>query len=402
MNDHSETYDNLVVGGGISGLGLAHWCAQNGLRTLVVEATDALGGCIHSYPFPGTDGFWAEMGSHTCYNSYGNLLGILSDLQLTPTLLPKAKVRFRVLDPDGALGSVFSRLHPAELALSLPRLLTAKKSGKTVAEYYGQVLGARNYRDLFGPAFNAVICQPAGEFPADMLFRRKPRDKTAPRSFTLAAGLGEIPAAIAAQSGLHTLYGVAVSRIRRAEGAFRVDTDDGRELKARRLSLAVGPDVAARLLQDAFPDLARPLAQVAVADIDSVAVAIASDSLPIPPLAGIIAPRDSFYAAVSRDYLVHPRYRGLTFHFRPDGRDEAAQLRRICEILGIAAGDVAAIARRRNRLPALRRGHADLVAALDRALPGTGLAVTGNYFLGVSIEDCLTRSASEFRRLFAS
>jgi hypothetical protein len=41
------------------------------------------------------------------------------------------------------------------------------------------------------------------------------------------------------------------------------------------------------------------------------------------------------------------------------------------------------------------------VERLDRALAGTRIAVTGNWFLGVSIEDCLTRSLGEHQRLFA-
>jgi protoporphyrinogen oxidase len=54
----------------------------------------------------------------------------------------------------------------------------------------------------------------------------------------------------------------------------------------------------------------------------------------------------------------------------------------------------------RNRLPALRKGHADRVAELDRALAGGPLGLTGNWFLGVSIEDCVTRSRGEHERRF--
>ena len=46
------------------------------------------------------------------------------------------------------------------------------------------------------------------------------------------------------------------------------------------------------------------------------------------------------------------------------------------------------------------QGHADLVARLDEALAGTRLGITGNWFIGVSIEDCLTRSRKEVDRLF--
>jgi len=42
----------------------------------------------------------------------------------------------------------------------------------------------------------------------------------------------------------------------------------------------------------------------------------------------------------------------------------------------------------------------ELVRRIDQALAGTRLALTGNWFVGVSIEDCLTRSRQEMDRLF--
>ena len=53
-----------------------------------------------------------------------------------------------------------------------------------------------------------------------------------------------------------------------------------------------------------------------------------------------------------------------------------------------------------NRLPSLVLGHTDLIAEIDSRLSGERLGLTGNYFAGVSIEDCLLRSRSEFERLY--
>lgn len=52
-----------------------------------------------------------------------------------------------------------------------------------------------------------------------------------------------------------------------------------------------------------------------------------------------------------------------------------------------------------NQLPALRVGHGEWVRNLDRMLAGTQLALTGNYFTGVAIEDCICRSRVEWERL---
>ncbi|MGD2056081.1 MAG: amine oxidase, partial [Gammaproteobacteria bacterium] len=85
-----------------------------------------------------------------------------------------------------------------------------------------------------------------------------------------------------------------------------------------------------------------------------------------------------------------------------DGRlDAANRLQRGAAILGIGADRIAGTRHTRNRLPALRAGHEHLVRHIDNALEHTGLGLTGNYFYGVSIEDCLTRSRKEFLRLFA-
>jgi oxygen-dependent protoporphyrinogen oxidase len=394
-------YDHLIIGGGISGLGLAHLSARAGLQTRVLESEGRLGGCIHSHVFPEAGGFWLELGSHTCYNSYSHLLDMIADLGLVHNLREKAKVRFKLLGPEG-LSSVFSRLHPLELALSLPRLFTEKKRGRSVWQYYSRVLGRRNYRDLFGPAFSAVICQPAQDFPAELLFRRKQRRKQMPRSFTLPHGLSSIPTAIAGQSGLEVVTGQAATGLVKEADGFRVQVADGPELHARHLSLALPPDRAASLLAGPFPQLASQLGAIHMAEIDSVGVAVARDALGLEPLAGIIAADDTFYAAVARDYLEDPAYRGLCFHFRPNARDPDSQIRRICQVLGIGRDAVAGTARRRNRLPALRTGHQEILRAIDDLLPGSGLGLTGNYFFGVSIEDCLTRSAAEHERLFGT
>ncbi len=399
MSNGNTLYEYLVIGGGISGLGMAHLSVKQGMKTLLLERETRVGGCIRSHGFPDSGDFWVELGSHTCYNSYGNLLGMILDLGLDAHLLHKAKVRFKLLDGN-RLASVVSRLHPLELALSLPRLFTEKKAGNSVANYYSRVLGNKNYRDLFSHAFNAVICQSADQVPADKLFRRKPRRKDMPRSFTLPEGLSSIPESIAGQAGLETRTGVSAHGIQRDTDGFRIRCDDGAELNTRHLCVAVNPDQAAVLLHDAFPELAGLLAGIRMVSIETLAVMVRRDELAIEPLAGIIAPNDDFYSAVTRDYLGHPDYRGLSFHFKPGRLDRDGKIGRIRQVLGIQDGQIQALAEHANRLPALRVGHDQRVRDMDRLLDGSALALTGNYFLGVSIEDCLTRSATEFTRLF--
>jgi protoporphyrinogen oxidase len=399
MNNRS--YAHIVVGGGISGLSAAHYAAAAGTDTLVLEGNRRVGGCIHTLAFPELDGFWVEAGSHSCFNSYGNLLNVMESLGLLTRATPKSKQGYR-LWRDGERRSILSALHLPELAFSLPKLLTTSKSGSSVAEYYGRCLGERNYQDLFGPAFRSVLCQSADEFPADTLFRKKPRRKDVLRSFTMPNGLSDIAAGIANGSGVEIAYEQRARHIESSNGGYIVHTEQGGSHHCDRLTLAVPPDAAAGLLADVAPDAARAVGRIGMAEIDTLVLAFRKEDLSVAEMAGLISVDGSFLSAVSRDFMEDPRFRGIAFHFPGGQLDETGRVGAACEALGVWPEKIAATAHVRNRLPSLRQGHQALIAELDRALTAQPLAVTGNWFLGVSIEDCVSRSLSEHERLFGA
>jgi len=398
----SETQPaHIVIGGGISGLSAAHYALRAGIDTLVIERDGRPGGCMHTHAFDELDGFWVEAGSHSCFNSYGNLIQILEQIDHLDRATAKAKQSYK-LWKGGKRRSILSALHPLELAASLPRLFAGGKEGKSVADYYGRGLGRKNYRDLFGPAFRSVICQDADDFPAEALFRKKPRRKDVLRSFTMPGGLTDIPQAIAAQPGLSTLFGHGVDSIRADGAGFRVDLTDGTTRRCRYLTLAVPPDVAVGLLGGINAEAAGVVGDIGVVEIDSLLLAFESQALSVPELAGLISVDGPFLSAVSRDFLADPRLRGFAFHFPGDRYGEDERLDAACKALDTKPERAAAVAHVRNRLPSLRTGHGARIDALDRALAGGPVAVTGNWFLGVSIEDCVTRSRAEQERLFGA
>jgi len=390
-----DSYDVVVVGGGISGLGLAHWAAASGRSTCLLEREGRLGGAMHSARH-GED-FWLELGAHTCYNSYGRLLGLLERCGLLAALLPRARVPWRFL-AEGRVQSVATRVHWLELALHLPRLLRLKRPGRTVADYYGRVLGPRNLAEVALPMLSAVLSQDAGPFPADLLFKPRPRRKEIRRSFTLPGGVEAIAEALGARGGFQARPGWDVTAVAEGPEGFTLTSAGGETCRAGVLALATPPKAAAALLPPGRARLAGLLGRIGEQRVATLGVVVEAEDTPLPPLAGLVAPGDAFYSVVARDPVPHARYRGFAFHFRADV-PEAQRHKRAAEVLGVPRDRWARAVGKTNVLPRLALGHADLVAAIDRELAGGRLLLTGNYFAGPALEDCLARSAAEAERL---
>ncbi len=391
-----ERYDMVVIGAGISGLVMAHYCRRVGMRVVVLERQSRAGGCFHSARVENPDGpFHLELGTHTCYNSYRRLLEVMENLGLLDQLQPRPKLRYRML-ADGAVDSIASRLHFLELFTHVPRMMFLAKEDKSVAEYYRAALGSKNYRDVFRHAFNAVLCQQADDMPADMLFRKRSRRKDVMRSFTMPQGLQQIIRTL--QDQVECRLGEEIHTISHASDGFRIGTGSG-SYHSRLLTCATPVKAAARLLAEPFPDLAERLEWIDEIEIETVGVVIDGGELALPPLAGIIAADDDFYSAVSADIFEHPKLRGLIFHFKPGRLDEQQKLERIGRVLGVQPSRFLQVFTKTNRLPSPAMGHGRLLEEIDNLLPGKALALTGNYFRGVAVEDCLERTQSEFMRL---
>ncbi|MDK1024579.1 MAG: FAD-dependent oxidoreductase [Gammaproteobacteria bacterium] len=394
--------DIVIVGAGLSGLSLASYCTRAGLKTTVLEKETRLGGAFHSHRMSDQpDGFWLELGAHTCYNSYRNFLDLVDHYHVNEQMLPREKLPFKML-VNNQIKSIFTQLNYPELLLSLPGLLYQKKADRSVDSYYSSILGRKNYHRVFRHFFNAVPSQSTEEFPADVLFKSRSRRKDVLKSYTFAGGLQSIVDAIGKTDAIEFLTGQEPESIERADGLYRVRLKDGTCYATGTLAVATPAPVAAKLLQAVHPELSGYLAQIQTARINSVAVILEKKLVPFQPVAGIISPNDLFYSIVSRDTVTDEKYRGLTFHFKPEISKQEDQLRRISEILGVTTAQIAHIVTKQNQLPALRVGHYHLVDKIDRNLAGKQLMLTGNYFSGVAIEDCVSRSLSEYTRVHAT
>lgn len=390
-------YDAIIVGAGLAGLALAYRCCEAHWKTLVIEASEQVGGCVHSYRLSDEEEFWFELGAHSSFNSYSEVIALMEGVGLGEELVVKGKQSFQLWDGQ-RLRSIPSQLHWLNLITSLPRLMTTKKAGRTVADYYGRIVGERNYRDVFGPAFNAVTCQPAAEFPAELLFGRRQRRKDRPRSFTLPGGLLTLLERLAARPGLELVYREPVQSLSwQPQQPVAVTTSAGRYY-GRRVALATPVTAAQHLLQAPLPEVAAELDRLEASAIETLAVVLPKEAVTLKPLAGIIARDDNFYSAVARDVVGHPKLRAFTFHFKPNRLDQAGKEATIARCLGVAPGSWRLAVSKVNALPILRLGHQERVATIDQHLKGQPVDLTGNYFTGVSLEDAARRSQQVWQR----
>jgi protoporphyrinogen oxidase len=390
-----STYDVAVLGAGISGLGAAHHCARSGLRCLVLEEAAAPGGCIHTVRTP--DGFWYELGTHTLYNSYGSLLDIVTASNLGQAIERRQKAPFRMF-ADGKVRSIPSQLAMGELFASAWRIFTERKAGRSVAEYYGRLVGPRNWRRVFSSLLSAVPCQRADDFPAEMLFKQRPRRKDFPRTFTLKNGLTTLVDRLAGDDRIALRVNASARSLARTEQGFAITTADGDTPHVRNVILALPPDVASRLLAPLLPDAATALARVRNSAIVSTGVVFSKNALVFPRLAGLVPIDDVFFSAVSRDVVPDDRFRALAFHFRT-GLTLDERLDRIAEVTGAGRKTFVHVAEHATTLPSPRLGHPDIVRAIDQGIAGSHVYVIGNFFGGLAIEDCVLRSAAEAARL---
>ncbi|TMQ25366.1 MAG: FAD-dependent oxidoreductase [Deltaproteobacteria bacterium] len=372
--------DVVIIGGGVSGLAFAFHAARAGRAVRVVEQDARIGGCVDTRT--SADGFWIELGAHTCYNSYGAFLELLEGLDLLGELQPRGKPVLRFADgailPGKNLGGLLRRMSLLQLARSLPRAIGASPEGRTVQAHYGRIVGAGNYERVLGPMLSAVPSQRADGFPADMLFKKRPRRKDVLRSFTLKGGLGAMAERIRRQPGVTITTGRAATAVERDGARFAVVLGDGERLAAELVAIATPPRTAARLLAAIIPGAAAQVGEIAEAAVESLGVVVRADRVAGVPYATFV----------------------FVFHFRP-GHTEDDKLARIAALLGIERGDIAYRAERRTVLPSPVLGHRDVVVGLDAALAAERIAVTGNWFAGLSIEDCVLRSRAEWQRVAA-
>jgi UDP-galactopyranose mutase len=397
--------DVVVIGAGISGLSFAWKAAQAGKQVLVLEKQNRIGGCIYSYRY--SDGFWYELGAHTVYNSYSGFLDIAVGAGLAERLVQRgpARAHFGLLK-KGKIDwltppKVLMRLNWFEAALHAPFGIMRSKRGRTVEQYYSGILGSGNFRKILSPFFAAVPSQCADAFPVEgpgSLFKTRSRREEFPRSFGFPGGIQAVCDAIAAHPHIEIRTGADVVGLQASEDGVRVRLAQGEDIRASVTALAATSAAAMTLLHDSFPRLSAVLNRIQTVSLESLGTRIARSKCRMPDCAFVVPVDDVFYSAVTRDPFPDSNWRAFAFHFRT-GLTIEQKVKRMCEVLGVGPEDLDGLEEKQTTLPAPRLNQADIVAEIQKQLGRSKFALLGNYFAGLAIEDCITRSFDEWQRV---
>ncbi|MBT3553311.1 MAG: protoporphyrinogen oxidase [Rhodospirillaceae bacterium] len=446
------SYDVAVIGGGISGLATAYELQARGLNVIVLERQIRAGGNAVSERL---DGYLMEHGPSTVNALSSAALGLSARVALTNEQCELgAGVKRRYLVGDGELQGIPA--HPLGFLASdylsvkgrlrlmmefmVPRYrsereesiadFSARRFGKEFADKVIDPLVAGIYAGradelsvTAGFPKLAQLEQAHGSIAAGLVKRHRQGAKMpSSRLFSWKNGIGTLPSALARSLGARVRTGVTVRCIRRSGDGFAVDVGAAGSVKAGALVMATQPHVAACMLES----------------LDDIAAG-AAGAIVAPPLAVV-------YLGYRRGRVAHPldglgflspeneglnmsgsQFCSTMFPGRaPEGHVSLAAYfggARAPHLAELPASELIALAREEfagllgasgepevacvrhwpRGLPQYRLGHQERVANLmdaERRVPG--LFITGNYFSGPAVAECITRAGDTAERVIVN
>lgn len=394
--DNQQIYDCIIIGAGISGISFAASLKDKCQNILIVEKENRIGGHIQSYISKTDDNFWFELGAHTCYNSYTSLLTILDDKSIVKELGKGSYITYK----EGKLKSIASQVNYLSMLTHFFRYFTADRTGKTVQEYFTPIVGTKNYKKLFSRAFRAVICQPADLYPADLfLKRRNGRNENFPRKFSFQKGISSFLQSLVDSLYIQIQFETCIADIKKSDNDdYILKTNDGQTILTKRIAFATESKTTSSLLKDIEPAVSKLLNTIEMSKSTTIAIVVKKDACKIKPIAGIIPVSDDFMSVVTRDLIDHDDLRAFVFHFMGDNATFEGKESEICKVLGIQPEDIIEHISMRHSLPSLRKGHINMEQQIENARIDDNIYIVGNYFYGLSLEDCVNRALDEQKR----
>lgn len=442
-----------IVGGGIAGLAAAFFLKDSGAVVTVLEGSPRLGGKLAVSDVAGIavdEGAEALLARRPEGTDLIGAVGLGSQLvqpgttaagiwtrgQLHP--LPRRQFMGVPADLDElARSEILSAAGLARARADANLPATARTGDVSVASYVGARLGQELVDRLVDPLLGGVyagrsdqlsfeatlpaLAQAAQSHGSLAAAARSLRPDpgppaartTAPVFTTLAGGLGNLPAAVAARSGAQVRTRAMTRELARTASGWWLTIGSARApelLAADAVILALPARPASRLLAAASPAAASALGEIGYASMAVVTLAYPQAAFPsLPQGSGYLVPAVDGHAvkAVTFSSVKWP-------HLQTEGQlvlvrcsvgrvgEEAWLQRDDVELAAMAAADLAAatgaagspVASRVSRwgggLPQYTVGHLERVARIRASVAAQpGLAVCGAAYDGIGIPACI-------------
>lgn len=389
-----KNYDMIIIGAGVSGASMAQFLAKMGKKVLVVEKENHTGGAIKSYTH---DDYTIDLGAHTIYNSYTALIRLMEVAGIENLIKGRTKQKY-FFWRENKFKKLTSQLDKISLLWSLLKIFRLRKEGCTVREYYSQILGKKNYNKFARHFFKAVLSQNPDNFPADkILKRRKEKNKSYPRSITFEKGMQTVINSFLDDANITVVKNSPITSIHKDNENY-ILTSEKQTFSSANITLALHADTAAKLCNTINTELAEELEKIKYKEIHSVGIVVKKEKAKSAPFAGLLTQTDDFNSVVSRDIYPHATYRGFTMHSEHTS-SEKKLLRGLCEASSVEQQDVIHKYSKINRLPILPKNHDTIIAAIkEKVMKTKGIYIVGNYFSGLSLEDCILTAEKESQR----
>jgi len=445
--------DVLVVGGGISGLAVAHSLARSGLAVEVWEGAERVGGKIRTVE---KDGYRLESAASMVVNFRSEVDRFLHTAGLEASKRDRAPMAKRyVLDAD-RLAEVPSRLgdmfgSPLFSTAGKLRLLAeplaprSRNPHESVAEFVTRRLGREFLEKVFepyvaGPLASDVDLAEAratmprltalekryGSLALGALLRKVWRRGSGARPdvFSFAGGMATLAEILAREGGFRVHNKLRVSEVWPVSGGWMtrgVMGDTPRTIFSRQLVLSAPADAAASVLERVDAELARLLRDIEYAPVSIVHTGFDRTRIKHPLNgSGFLVPRRSEFTPngclwmsslfpdhAPEDRVLLSSYLGGARNPAAAGWDATRALDSVLHMLRAVLGmrvepDMLHIESHARALPLYHGAYSQRLAAIDRRLAILpGLYLEANYKGGVSVRDrilCADLAASRILR----
>ncbi len=442
-------FDVVIVGGGICGLNTAYRLQQAGFSICVLEQEKVIGGKIQTVAF---EGFLLEQGPNTFQSKGQAISALCTELNLSPIgASSKAKKRYLVHNgqlealPTNPLKFLTSRiLSPlAKLRLLREPLIPKLKNtedDESVAEFTRRRLGQAVLDSLMTPFLTGIYAGDPAKLSLPAVFPKLAEFECSAGSLTLGAwraakkskktkssespyqllnfpqGMATLPKALAEHLPQKALrLGVGVQDIQQTQEGFRLFLSNDETMLCKSVVLATPAAMSAQLLNPISMRAAEILKKIPYTPLAVIHLGFPEKAIPhaldgfgflVPRtehinLLGSIWTSSLFPERAPSGQILMTCMFGGALHPDvvqwPDWQLVEHCLGDLSQIFQLSPNTlkptITQVFRYEKAIPQYNLGHLQRIKQLKTALQKLpGLFLTGNYFQGVALNDCILNS----------